>query len=149
MRLTIDSNILVYAADIDAGERHRTGVAVVAQAARADCIITLQALSEFFFVSTRKAKLDLAEADEFVKDWRSVFPIALASERALASAIQTVQRHKIAFWDAMLVATAEEAGCNLLVSEDLQDGRHIGGVTVVNPFGPEMPALLREALRLP
>ena len=112
-------------------------------------MLPLQSLAEFFFVTVRKKKLSQQEAQSAVQTWLDVFPVVAASHHGLTSAIVTVRLHQIAFWDAMLVATAEEAGCDLLVSEDFQNGRRIGRVTIVNPFGPEMPPLLREALRLP
>ena len=50
------------------------------------------------------------------------------------------------FWDAMLWTTARQAGCRLLLSEDLQDGQTLGGVTCVNPFAPRNATLVAAAL---
>ena len=57
-----------------------------------------------------------------------------ATEADLADAIDTHRTYNISFWDAMLWATARRAGCTLLLSEDFQDGRVLGGVTFRNPF---------------
>ena len=146
MRVSFDTNILVYAVDRTEERKHSLAVEVIGRASRADCILTVQALGEFFNVVTKKPGLDLAEAESFIDDWRSVFPIASATPDCLTSAIQAARRHGLAFWDAMLWATAREAGCGLVISEDFQDGRAIGGVTFVNPFSKRNDTLLRAAL---
>jgi predicted nucleic acid-binding protein len=146
LRLSLDSNILIYAADIEAGERHTVALDLVERALRGDCILTLQSLAEFFYVTTRKAKLEAPEAAGYVDDWRAAFPVRYAEERALADAVAAVLRHRLAFWDGLLWATVRRAGCRLLLSEDFQDGWSLGGVTVVNPFAPANAALLDAAL---
>jgi predicted nucleic acid-binding protein len=57
-----------------------------------------------------------------------------------------VRDHRIAFWDAMLCATASRAGLHYLLSEDMQDGRRFGALTIVNPFRPENAALIDRIL---
>ncbi len=146
MRVTFDSNILVYAVDADAGEKHSVSVDLIGRAADGDCVFTLQCLAEFFFVATRKAHLDATLAAAFVDDWRAVFPVFAADEGTLVRAIEAVTRHGLSFWDAMIWATARRANCRVLMSEDLHDGRTLEGVTFVNPFAPENAALVAAAL---
>ena len=146
MRASFDTNILVYAVDRAEERKHSLAVEVIGWASRADCIFTVQALGEFFNVVTRKPGLDLAEAEGFIDDWRSVFPVASATPDCLTSAIQAVHHHGLTYWDAMLWATARDAGCGLIISEDFQDGRTLGGVTFVNPFLERNDTLLRVAL---
>ncbi len=146
MRVTFDSNVLVYAVDADAGEKHSVCADLVARAARGDCVLTVQSLAEFFFVATRKAMLDATTAAAFVDDWRAVYPVIAADEGALVAAIAAVRGHGLSFWDAMMWATARRAGCRILVSEDLQDGRTLEGVRFVNPFAPRNLALIESAL---
>jgi predicted nucleic acid-binding protein len=74
------------------------------------------------------------KAGEVVDAYRRRFPVAMANEEDLSEAISAHQRHNLSFWDAMLWATARRAGCKLILSEDMQDGRTVGGVTVRNPF---------------
>jgi predicted nucleic acid-binding protein len=52
----------------------------------------------------------------------------------IAEALLVLGQHKLQFWDAVLWATARRAGCTTLFSEDMQDGRSLGGVTIRNPF---------------
>jgi predicted nucleic acid-binding protein len=135
-RLTFDSNILIYAADRDAGSRHAAAGRLVARAARADCVLTLQALAEFFAVATRKKGVSTASAMAFVGGWQMVFRTVSATPETLRAAMHAVRDHRIGFWDAMLWAVAREAGCAYLLSENFQSGRALEGVTFVNPLAP-------------
>ena len=146
MRFTLDTNILVYAADRDAGSRHQLALDLVRHAHGRDCIITLQALSEFFRAMTGKGKVSPKAAMGIVQAWRDATPIAAADEVCLVEAMDAVAHHGASFWDAMIWATAKRAGCRLLISEDGQDGWTLGGVTIVNPFLPQPSPLLAQAL---
>jgi predicted nucleic acid-binding protein len=146
VRITLDSNILVYAADHQAGERHRAAADLLHRAARADCVLTLQSLGEFFHVATRKMKRAAEDVALFVDAWRAAFAVHAASEQSLDSAVDLVKRHGLSFWDAMLWATAGDAGCRLLLSEDLHDGLALRGVTCVNPFAAQNTRLIVAAL---
>ena len=141
-RLSLDTNILVYAVDRDGGERHRLCMELVGRAARRDCVLTVQALAEFFHATTRKNLLRASEAGWFVRDWLEVFEVASADSGALTEAMAAVDEHRFSFWDAMLWATARQAGCSVLVSEDMQHGRRLGGVEFVNPFAPDAPMVM-------
>ncbi len=133
-RISLDTNILVYAVDRDAGGRHARAAAVVDEAVDLDCVLTLQALSEFFAVVTRKGKMPVGDAAAQVEDWQMLFPTVAAKPTALKHAIAAVTEQSLSFWDAMLWATAREAGVTVLLSEDFQHGRELGGVRFRNPF---------------
>ena len=146
MRLSIDANVLIYLIDRDAGERHRQALAMMDRAAVAECILTLQVLGEFFHVVTRKGKLSADRAYRFVTDWRAVFPVQAATTSALEQAMGAVRSHQVSFWDAMLWATVQQAGCRILLTEDFQDGRKLGSVTFVDPFAAGNANLLDQIL---
>ena len=146
MRLSIDSNILVYAFDSEAGTRHPEAVALMTRAALANCVLTLQGLAEFFHVTIRKGKLRPANASAAIERMLAVFEVHTADATTLSDAIQAVARHHLPFWDAMLWAAVQQAGCGLLLTEDFQDGRRLGAVTFVNPFDPANAELLDRAL---
>lgn len=137
MRLTLDSNILIYAQDKSAGSRHLQAVALVGRATVADCILTLQSLAETFRVSVAKLGMSAAEAKVALAIWRRAIPIRPATLEALDAAIAAVDQHRLSFWDAMLWATAREAGCGVILSEDFQDGRTLGGIRFIDPFKAE------------
>ncbi len=136
-RFSLDTNILVYAVDLNSGLRHDEAVEMVGQAAKCDCVLTIQSLAEFFRATTRKGLLDPAHAGAFVRDWLGLFDIASADDQALVDAMDAVEEHGLSFWDAMLWATARRARCSAILTEDLQDGRRLGGVQFLNPFRTE------------
>jgi predicted nucleic acid-binding protein len=146
VRFTLDTNVLVYAIDKDAGDRHRIGLELARRARDKDCVITLQALAELFRTLTGKGKVKPATAIEIVQGWRDAVTVVAADETCLVDAMDAVSEHGWSFWDAMIWATAKRAGCRLLISEDGQDGRTLGGVTIVNPFLPTPSPLLAQAL---
>ena len=146
MRITFDTNVLVYAANRDAGTKHGTAVDLLRRARGRDCVVTLQALAELFRTLTGRYKVAAADAIMFVQESRNAMRVVVADELCLIDAMDAVADHKLAFWDAMIWATAKRAGCRLLLSEDGQDGRTLGGVTIVNPFGPTPSPLSAEAL---
>lgn len=133
-RFSLDTNILVYAVDRDAGERHERSKKLMRRAAHRDCVLTVQALAEFFHATTRKNLLDPSLASAFVRDWIDVFQVASADEAALVNAMGAVAERRLSFWDAMLWATAQQIGCAAILSEDMQHGQHLSGVEFINPF---------------
>lgn len=133
-RFSIDTNILIYSIDKDAGTRHDQARVMVDRLADEDCVLTLQALAEFFHAVTRKNKMPVAEAASMVCDWMELFPVATADGRNLKEAMRLKEQEGFSFWDAMLIEAARASGVTRLLSEDLQDGRLIGALRVENPF---------------
>ncbi|MBF0610460.1 MAG: PIN domain-containing protein [Magnetococcales bacterium] len=133
-RYTLDTNILVYALDNEAGRRHDIASSLLDRAVTENCILTLQSLGEFFRAVTTKNRVPVTEAADQVRDWMSLFQVQSSSPSTLAKALNAVQNHNISFWDAMLWACAKEAGCQVVVSEDFQHGRILDGVRFHNPF---------------
>jgi len=136
VRFTLDTNILIYAVDRDAGPRHAIARQLVDAAARGDCVLTLQALGEFFHATTRKQRLKSARAMALAEAFGETFTVHAADAACLSMAMQAVGSHGLSFWDAMLWATAQRAGCRAIVTEDGQDARLLGGVYFLDPFRP-------------
>ncbi len=145
MRVTLDANILVYALQQE-DERHAPAQVIVARAAGGDCIQTLQSFAECFHALVRKRKFSVEDARTKVDGLRARLPVAAAASVDLDRAIWATMTHQLAFWDAMLWATAERVGCSLLLTEDGHDGRRLDRVTFVNPFAPHNRALIDRAL---
>jgi predicted nucleic acid-binding protein len=133
-RFTLDSNILVYSVNAAGGVRHELAARIALRAVRLDCWLTLQSLSEFYVVVTRKGMMPRPEAAAQINDWISYFPITTASITAARTALTDAVAGRAAYWDALLVATAAEAGCSLILTEDMADGATLGGVEIHNPF---------------
>jgi predicted nucleic acid-binding protein len=111
----------------------------VRQAARGDCVLSLQTLCEFFSSTTRKGKLTAAQAAAHIEDWQTLFPVVAATPGSLRLGMRAVEDHKLSFWDAMQWAVTKQAGAMLLLSEDLQHDRELEGVRFRNPFLVEDP----------
>jgi len=129
-----DTNILVYAQQT--GGKADRARALLAGGGR----LSVQVLNEFTAVSRRKQGRDWREIAEAVSDVLTMVdpPLALtldlhAAARALA------EDHRLSFYDALVVAAAIEGECDILYSEDMQHGRGIGGLAIVNPFLESAP----------
>jgi predicted nucleic acid-binding protein len=135
-RQFIDTNILVYAHDTTAGDKHERARALLERLwdARDGCL-SVQVLQEFFVTVTRKIPrpLDAGVAEEIVGDMSRWYVHAPAAADVLA-AISLHQETGISFWDAMIVRSAAEVGCGIIYSEDLNHGQLYSGVRVENPF---------------
>jgi predicted nucleic acid-binding protein len=150
-RFTLDTNLLVYAIDSAAGARHDVAGQIIEHAVRLDCWLTLQAVSEFYAVVTRKGIVLPPEAAAQAADWLDLFPSAAASETAVRIALADAAVGRASYWDALLVATAAEAGCRVILTEDLADGADLGGVRIRNPFSVSggLTEATRDLLGLP
>jgi predicted nucleic acid-binding protein len=144
--ISFDSNILVYAADNSAGERHVRAADLIARSIRCgNCVQTLQSLAEFFSVVTRKTGIPAAAA-AFVEGWTAVALVEAGTAADLSDSIRAVRDHHLAFWDAMLWATIRRLGVHILITEDFQDGRMLDGVRFVDPFAIRNAAFIDQLL---
>jgi predicted nucleic acid-binding protein len=149
-RFTLDANILVYSLNVDAGARHQTAKDIVERSMLFDCWLTLQSISEFYSSSTRKRIIPMADAAAQAFDWLEIFPCVAASAATIRTALADALAGRASYWDALLVATAAEAGCTLVLSEDMADGALLGSVRVHKPFSPDgaLSDLTRQLLDL-
>jgi predicted nucleic acid-binding protein len=132
----VDTNILLYAYDTAAEQRHDRAADLVDRLWRERSgAISVQVLQEFFVNATQKiaARLTPEAAVDRLRSlsrWRVHSPLA----DDVVAAASLSQRHRLSFWDAMIVRSAAELHCDILWSEDLNDGQLIEGVRVRNPF---------------
>ena len=136
MRFAIDSNILVYAFDREAGTRHVTAKGILIRALRADCVIPTQAVGEFLNVVRRKRTSLTGDAIDQARHWSLLVPTIDTAPDQLFAAMTMAHRHKLQFWDCVIWQVGMAAGAELFLSEDMQDGFTHGGMHVMNPFLP-------------
>lgn len=130
----IDTNVLIYAHDGGSGAKHKQAVELLTRLFETEAgAVSTQVLSEFYSAATRKLAMQSAVAEEVVRDLGG-WTIYRPRHADLLQAAQLQRRHKIAWWDALIVQSAIALGCTVLWTEDLADGRHYGAVTVRNPF---------------
>lgn len=135
-RISFDTNILIYSMDTNAGDRHMMAIDAIEQALSFDCSLTLQVLSEFYHVLTRKYQLPSKVVKTRVEEFMELFPVITPKNSSLKQAMLAVEDHRLSFWDAMLWSTINDAGITILLSEDFQHERIIKNVRIVNPFIP-------------
>jgi predicted nucleic acid-binding protein len=146
--VSFDTNILVYATASISDMRVMRARDLIARAMRAaSSILLLQTLAEFSNVAIRKARIPVEDIRITVDAWRAVLPVQAADNSDLSAALDAVVRaHRLAFWDAMLWASAQRAGVRHLLTEDMQDGFTLQGVTFIDPFKRENDQLIDEVL---
>lgn len=131
----IDTNILVYAHDIDAGPKHRTAKTMLhILSEQRSGVLSMQVLQEFYVNVTRKiaTPLSKAEARAIVEDFAHWCIGTTPSDMRQAFLIEDGAR--IGFWDALIVAAAVKAGASRILSEDMNHGQSIAGIPIENPF---------------
>lgn len=145
MKAALDTNILAYAEGVDDAGRQKSAQALVAELDPMCTVIPVQVLGELFSVLTRKgASREIAQ--QAILSWEENGELAPTTTDVLLSALGLALRHRLQIWDSVVIAAAAEAGCALLLSEDMAHGATFAGVTVINPFSTERHPLLRALL---
>ena len=133
-RTFFDTNILVYADDKAAPAKQRRALDLIAEHRRARTgVVSLQVLQEYFVTVTRKLHVDPRIARRKV-ELIAEFDVASPEVADILAAIDLHRLHVVSFWDALVLRAAKQAGCSILLSEDMQGNREIDGVQIVNPF---------------
>ncbi|HNU83238.1 MAG TPA: PIN domain-containing protein [Thermoanaerobaculia bacterium] len=135
-RAFVDTNVLVYAHDRGAGEKNARARELVARLWRERTgVVSTQVLQELYVNVRRKASAPVSapEARALVEDYLA-WPLVVNDGATILQAVAIEERFGLSFWDALVVASAQEAGVEILWSEDLNDGQAYGSVVVRNPF---------------
>ena len=146
MKVALDTNILAYAEGVDSAEKRDTVLELLSNIPREAAIVPIQVLGELYNVLVRKAGRSRKVARDTLLSWRDAYPVAGTTPNVMLMAADLAADHHFGIWDAVILSTASQTGCRLLLSEDLQDGFTWGGVTVVNPFASPRHALLGALL---
>src|SRR5205085_240001 len=136
----VDTNVLVYAYDAADPIKRRRAVDVLdrLRASNRGCL-SVQVMSEFYTNVTRKPLFPLTpdqardSSIRYVRSW----PILDLTDRVFLDAVQGVQSHRMAYWDALIWATASQNGVANVLTEDQQDGRLIGPIRYTDPFSDD------------
>jgi predicted nucleic acid-binding protein len=134
VRSFFDSNILVYTDDTGAPEKQAQALDLLERCRiEQSGVISTQVLQEYFVTSTKKLKVAVEVARRKAELFGHFNLVRIGLEDILA-ATDLHRIHQISFWDALIVRAALRSGCSVLFSEDLQTGRRINGLEIVNPF---------------
>jgi len=132
----VDTNVLAYAHDKAETRRQPVAQALLdALWTTRTGLLSTQTLQEFYVVATRKFDPPMSRraAREIVALY-GTWPVVQVDVALILTASQLEERHELSFWDALVVEAASVGGAKRLVTEDLQDGRRIGGIRVEDPF---------------
>jgi predicted nucleic acid-binding protein len=148
LKAALDTNILAYAEGVNDSSKREQAWRLIENLPE-NTVIPVQALGELFTVLVGKAKRSPADARAAVLRWEYAFPLADTSGPAFVAALELVTR-QFSVWDAVMLSAAAEAGCSLLLSEDMHSGLTWNGViTIVNPFAQSPHPLLEQLLKSP
>ena len=138
----VDTNVLIYAEDRAHADKHRaarTWLRTLWLNHRGR--LSNQVLNEFYANATRKLKpaMPAGDARAEVRRYQRWNPW-VCDHATVENAWAVESRFKLSWWDALIVAAAQQQGCTLLLTEDLQHDQQIDGLRIVNPFllGPEI-----------
>ena len=132
----VDTNILIYAHDVDAGRKHEVAREVL-RGLWVDHagVLSAQVLHEFYVNSTRKIHTPLSKpAARNVVATYAIWCVDIISSADVPAAFQIEDNAQISFWDALIIAVAVRSGAVRLLSEDLNAGQTIAGIVIENPF---------------
>jgi predicted nucleic acid-binding protein len=135
-RVFVDTNVLVYSYDSDAGEKHAAARSLLLELWRSRTgSVSTQVLQEFYVTVTRKVRKPLTKraARQIIDTYRA-WPVHRPDVGDVLAAAELEERHHLSFWDALVVVSAQRIGARTLLSEDLQDSRRFGELVIENPF---------------
>lgn len=134
-RAFVDTNVWVYAVDAADTRKQARAIEVIEREARHGLVVSTQVMGEYYVTVTRTLVTPLAPdiALEDVRDMMRQSVVTLDG-RLVEAAVVGTQAWQMSYWDALLVVAARTAGADRLLSEDLQDGRVIDGISIENPF---------------
>lgn len=135
-RYFIDSNVLIYANDRNAGEKQNRAIEVVQKCMRGKSgVLSIQVLQEYANIALLKLMQDDAVVLRQLK-LLEAFNVIAPSPAMVRRGVEIRNLYRISFWDANIVAAAETAECDYILSEDLNTGQYYAGVKVMDPFAP-------------
>lgn len=144
--ISFDTNILIYATDMDEPLRQSAAVRLIETAANTDAVLAEQTLIEFISTATRKARMPFEVATTVVRGWLRSFELLTPGPTVIEDVLDLLDKYHLSAWDARLLAVCARAGCTVLMSEDLQDGGEYAGLRVLNPFNPANERFLAQVL---
>jgi len=134
-RTFVDTNVFVYAVDEAEPAKRDIAERVLASGEYGELVLSTQILSAFYVTVTRKLDGRISETEALEGlDRLSLYPVIPVDTALVKRAVEISRSSQLSYWDGLIVATAAQAGCGRLLTEDLNDGQEINSVRVVNPF---------------
>lgn len=135
VRAFLDTNVLVYAVDSADPAKRAKAEALLALRDEHDFVLSPQILAEFYVVATRKLAVPLPEATaEAMIEALAPLSVVVIDAALVRAAAASARAWQMSLWDALVLRSAESAGCDVVFSEDFATDRAYGSIRVVNPF---------------
>jgi predicted nucleic acid-binding protein len=147
MKVALDTNFLVYAHGVGDTDRVKAAIVLLPRLT-GHLFVSTQVIGELFNVLSRKARFSKTVVLRSIADLEAVAEVAGAGHDVMRRALHLALDHNFQIWDAFIVEAAVEAGCDILLSEDMQHGFFWNGLTILNPFLDPPYPLLVEALEV-
>ena len=135
-KMFIDTNILIYAFDVSAGKKHQVASHILSDLWNSGLgVLSTQVLQEFYINVVQKIQkpIDQKMAQEIIRDLLK-WHVVVNNGDSILDAIDISEKYGYSFWDSLIIEAALTGGVSVLLSEDLQHGQVISGVTISNPF---------------
>ncbi len=135
-KMFVDTNNLVYAHDLDAGDKHEIAIGVVSDLWESgNGVISTQVLQELYVTLTQKVPSHpkKSQVRRILKNYLA-WDLAVNNGQTILQASEIEENYNISFWDAMIVSAAYSKNAAILLTEDLNEGQLIEGIKIVNPF---------------
>lgn len=130
-----DSNVLVYMQDATDKTKQNQARKLFSECVENEtAVISTQCLQEFYNVVAGKLKQDKIETNKIIHNLSENVPTVQITPALIENAIDISIQTQFSFWDSLILSAAENADCDILYSEDLNDGQIVNGVTIKNPF---------------
>jgi predicted nucleic acid-binding protein len=135
-RVFVDTNILVYAHDLDAGRKHQVATSLLRDLWESQAgVISTQVLQEFYVNVTHKIAKPISPPQaRGILSAYAAWQVEVIRPADVLQASEVQERYQLSFWDAMIIVAAAKGGADVLVTEDLNSGQVIEGVRVSNSF---------------
>jgi len=133
IRVAIDSNILIYAEFEPDSEKGTRSADLILRAAR-DGVISVQVLGEFLRFAQRRVPAAFDDAARQALLYQAVFLTPPTTDAIINTASELAHANRMQLWDCVVCVASAQAGAKVLLTEDMQDGRIINGLRLVNPF---------------
>jgi predicted nucleic acid-binding protein len=145
-RVALDSNILIYAEVEPDSEKGKHAADLILRAAR-DGVIVAQVLGKFLRFVQRRVPAAFDDAVRQALLYQAVFLTPPTTEAVINKASELARAHRLQFWDCVVCAASAQACANVLLTEDMQDGRSIDGLRLINPFAAANAKAIDDLLR--
>ena len=135
-RIFVDTNILIYAHDLEAGAKHGVAVTLIEGLwEKEPGVLSTQVLQEFYVHVTRKIlnPIPPAKARSIIENYLA-WQVEINGPDTILLASEIEERYLLSFWDSLIVAAARNAKADKILTEDLKHGQRLEGILVENPF---------------